>query len=482
VETLAGVDTLILTAGGLPYDLGTLRALGAAVVLEGGNVLLTTNVMVAPGARLVLDSPGTTLRMRSGPSGFVSLVAWKADLVLSGAEGAPLRVSGWDVDAARPDTVVEDGRAYVREVSGDMRLAHVRAAHLGFWAGRTSGVAWTGSSRVPATGGAVASSFFAGHYGAFASQAHNLSVTDSSFTANAVDGLSLHRSTAATSIRSSSAYANGRHGFSADLGSEAVTFQDVTAVGNAVQGIFFSGRPLAEGQSAGGAPVRTYGDVAIHGGRLHGNGGAGLRVVEAHRVSVIGTRAAGNRDGIALGDTAASTRVEGTVVTGSHRLGISATGGSATFSGNRVEGGLTGIRVEDAAVKVIGNDVAGATRHAISLVGAAMGSSLVGNTIAGRGPSGLDTFRLEPDLSIAQVGNDVEGWTRDRNNWEYWSTFIPNHPMVLLWVVVLGLPLVLGNRARKRPTPLGTAPYQDQFRRERRPPLRVDVATSGGAR
>jgi hypothetical protein len=147
VETLAGVDTLVLTAGGLPYDLGALRALGAAAVLEGGDVLLTTNILVAPGARLVLDAPGTTLRMRSGRSGFVSLVAWKADLVLSGAEGAPLRVSGWDVDAAGPDTVVEDGRAYIREVSGDMRLAHVGASYLGFWAGRTSGVAWTGSSR-----------------------------------------------------------------------------------------------------------------------------------------------------------------------------------------------------------------------------------------------------------------------------------------------------------------------------------------------
>jgi hypothetical protein len=260
-----------------------------------------------------------------------------------------------------------------------------------------------------------------------------------------------------------------------------VTFRDVTAGGNAVQGIYFSGRPLSEGRSAGGAPVRTYGDVAIHGGRLHDNGGAGLRVVEAHRVSVTGTRAAGNRDGIALGDTAASTRVADTVVTGSHRLGITATGGSATVSGNRVEGGLTGIRVQDASVKVTGNHVTGATRHAISVIGAAKDSSLVDNTIAGRGPSGLDTFRLDPELSIIQTGNDVEGWTRDRNNWEYWSTFIPNHPMLLLWVIVLGLPLALGHRARKRPTPLGTAPYRDDFRRERHPPLRVDVATRGGA-
>lgn len=484
VQTLEGVDTLVLTASGLSYDLAGLRALGVAQVLESGDVLLTENVLVAPGARLVLDAPGTTLRLRSDRSGFASLVGWKADLVLSGAQGAPLVVTSWDPGQGLPDAEVDDGRAYIREVSGEMRLEQVSAAHLGFWAGRTSGVAWTGSSSTAATGSVTGSSFRGNHYGAFASQTERLAITDAVFTGNAVDGLSLHRSTADATVRSSSAHANGRHGFSADHGSESVAFRDVRAVGNADHGIFFSGRPLSDGPSAGGASMRTYGDVQIVGGLLRDNGGAGLRVVEGHQVSVTDTRVADNDDGIALAGTDASTTVVDTVITGRHRLGISVTGGSATLAGNQVSGSLTGIRVEDAAVRVTGNDVTRATGHAISVIGAATGSSVVDNTIAGRGPSGLDLFRLDHAASVEQSGNDIEGWTQDRDNWAYWSAFIPNHPLLVLWVVILGLPLALTVRARTRPITLGTAPYRDELLHGRRPPLRVDAgraAASGGA-
>ena len=96
-----------------------------------------------------------------------------------------------------------------------------------------------------------------------------------------------------------------------------------------------------------------------------------------------------------------------------------------------------------------------------------------------------DTFRLDPELSIIQTGNDVDGWTQDRDNWEYWSTFVPEHPLLLLWVLILGLPLGAALRGRKRRIPVGAAPYQDAIRRERPAALRVDVgrgtATSGSA-
>jgi hypothetical protein len=473
VQRLNGADTLVLTAGGLAYDLADLLELDAATVLPTGDLLLTTSVFVAPGARLVIDAPGTTLRMRSGTSGFVSLVAWKADLALSGTEAAPLRVTSWDPVEEGPDTDVVDGRAYVRDVSGDMRLRYADVSHLGFWAGRTSGVAWTGSSSTVATGSILGSSFRANHYGVFASQGEGLTVVDAAFTGNAVDGLSLHRSTEATTIRTSTASSNGRHGFSADHGSESMTLTDVTAAGNDAYGVFFSGTSLSEGQSAGGASLRTYGEVEIVGGALRENGKAGLRVVEGNRVTLSGTRVTGNRDGIVLAGTTAPTTIEGAVITGNRRLGISVTGGSAVVADNRVGGAATGIRIEDAAVDTIGNVVSRATSHAISVVGTATGTSIVGNTISGRGPSGLDTFRLTPEQSVELAGNDVEGWTQDRDDLEYWSTFVPGHPMLLLWVVVLGLPLGFGLRSRR--IPVGTLPYRDPLRSDHPAPLRVDV-------
>jgi hypothetical protein len=483
VETVGGVDTLVLTAGGLAYGLPDLLALHAAETQPDGAVLLNVNVLVAPGARLAIDAPASAVRLRSEKSGFVSLVAWKAGLSLAGAEGAPLRVTSWDPARQRVDSDVVDGRAYIRDVSGDMWIRNVHASDLGFWSGRTSGVAWTGSARTVATGSIVGSTFSANHYGAFVSRGEDLRVTGSSFTANAVDGLSLHRSTAKATIRSSSARSNGRHGFSAGKGSEGLTFTDVTAAGNAAYGIYFDGTPLSKGGSVGGASLRSYGGIEIDGGLLRDNGKAALRVVDGHYVSVRGTWLMDNRDGIVLADTDAPTTVQGVVIAGGHRLGISVTGGYADVSKNRVVGAQTAIRVRDATAAVTDNVVARATNHAVSLVGAAEGSALVGNTISGRGPSGLDTHRLDPDSSVKEARNDVRGWTQDRDDWRYWATFIPNHPMLLLWVVLLGLPLAFAGPRGHRHIPLGAAPYPDGVRREHAAPLRVTAGrrvTIGG--
>ena len=451
-------------------------ALRAAEAQPDGAVLLTVNVLVAPGARLMIDAPGSSVRLRSEPSGFVSLVAWKAGLSLSGAAGAPLRVSSWDRDRQSVDSDVRDGRAYIRDVSGDMQIRDVYASDLGFWAGRTSGVAWTGSARTAATGSIAASVFSANHYGAFVSRGADLSVTGSSFVRNAVDGLSLHRGTATTTIRSTSALDNGRHGFSAAKGSVGLALTHVTAAGNAAYGIYFDGTALSEGASVGGASLRTYGGIEIAGGVLRNNGKAALRVVNGNDVSVRGTRVMDNRDGIVLADTAAPTTVQDVVVGGRHRLGISVTGGAAAVSDNRVIGAQTAIQVRDATAAVTENVVAGASNHAVSMVGEASGSSLVDNTISGRGPSGLDVYRLDPGVTVGQSGNDVRGWTRDRDDWAYWSTFIPNHPMMLLWVVLLGLPLAFARQNRRRRIPAGHRALPGP------PPARRGRAAQGGRR
>lgn len=482
VQEHDGTRTLVLTAGGLAYGLSDLIELGAAEVQPDGVVLLTEHVFVAPGARLIIDAPGTTLRLRSGISGFVSLVAWKADMTLAGADGQPLTVTSWSSRKRGPDPSPVDGRAYVRDASGAMELRHVTVSDLGFWSGRTSGVAWTGSSSTEATGAIMGSTFRDNHYGAFASKAEELTVIGSDFSDNAVDGLSLHRSTAQTVIEDSTARGNGRHGFSADQGSESVTYTDVTAEKNAAYGIFFSGTPLSDGRSAGGASLRAYGEVHVDGGVFRENGKAGLRVVDGDDVTITGTRVADNTDGIVLVGTAAPTAVQGSTVSGNDRFGITVSGGEAAVTGNKVSGSETAIRVRDAAVDVVDNNVREATSHAISVVGASAGSTVEENTIGGRGPSGLDVYRVAEGVSIDLATNDVGGWTRDRDNWTYWSTFIPNHPMLLLWVLVLGVPVLLGIRARRSAVAPGTKPYGDDIRREWQPPARVEVGrrTAGG--
>jgi hypothetical protein len=475
VQELDGTQTLVLTPGGLDYGLPDLIAHGAAQVEADGAVLITTNVFVAPGARLTISAPGTTLHLRSTSAGSVSLVAWKAGLTLAGADEQPLTVVSWDPESKSPDTTTVDGRAYVREVSGDLAVRHVAASDLGFWAGRTSGVAWTGSSRRAASGQILDSTFRRNHYGAFASESQGITVAGSDFSDNAVDGLSLHRRTADTTVENSAARGNGRHGFSADQGSESVEYTDVTAERNRAYGFFFSGTPLSAGQSAGGASLRAYGRLHLTGGVARHNGSAGIRVVGGHDVSLVNTRVVDNTDGIMLAGTTAPTTIEHTTIS-AHRFGISVSRGTATVRHNRLSGSETAIRVRDATVSVTGNQVRGATAHAISVVGASAGSSVRDNHIGGRGPSGLDLYRVADRGTVDVSGNDVRGWTRDRDDLAYWSTFIPNHPMLLLWVVGIGLPLLLTARARHAgPRAPGALPYPDHVRPGGSAPVRVNV-------
>jgi len=129
--------------------------------------------------------------------------------------------------------------------------------------------------------------------------------------------------------------------------------------------------------------------------------------------------------------------------------------------------------MRNASTAVRGNTVEDAVNHGISVVGTSVSTSVVGNTIAGRGPSGLDLYRLAPGVTVDTGHNHVDGWVRDRDDWTYWSSFIPNHPMLVLWVVILGMPLTLRLRARRGGRTTGTRPYGDDLRRERPAPTRI---------
>jgi hypothetical protein len=473
------VPSLVLTPTGREYGLGDLEALGAAVRSPDGTVDLVEHVLVAPGASLRIAAPGTTLRLRARGSQFVSLVAWKSTLVLAGAAGAPLRITSWDPAAGTPDPSPLDGRPYIRTAGGSMVLDHVHASDLGFWSGRTGGVAWTGGPRTSGSGSISDSEFTRGRYGVFASGTRDLAVTGSAFEDNEVDGLALHRGAVRTVVTDGRSAGNGRYGVSADLGSENLQLRGVDVSRNAVAGLSFSGAPFAAGPSASGAPTRGYGGLTVVGGRAVGNGVAGVRVVQGRDVSISGLTVAGGQDGIVLVGTGFPTRVQRTAVRDTRRFGISVRDGTAELEGNRLEGGAVGIRVIDATATVRGNEVRAAGHYGLSVSGRSDGSAVVANTLAGRGPAAVDTFRLTGE--VREHGNDVTGWTEDEDDWLYWSRFVPRHPMVVLWIVVLLVPLAARWRARRRRPPLGTPPYRDDLRRMRPLVQRLDGTTARSA-
>jgi Periplasmic copper-binding protein (NosD) len=259
------------------------------------------------------------------------------------------------------------------------------------------------------------------------------------------------------------AIGNGRHGISADLGSEDLRVTGVEVSGNAGSGLSFSGAPFAAGPSAGGASARTYGGLTVSGGRMDGNGGAAVRVVRAAGVSISGLTVSGSRDGVVLVGTRSPTTVQDTEVR-ARRFGITVADGVAQLLGNRLGGGRTGIRLADASGAVRANDVRATTHYGVSVTGSSV-STVEANTITGRGAAAVDTYRLTDDAEVDVRRNDVARWTEDEDDWVYWSRFIPRHPMVVLWVVVLLLPALSSLRARRRRPVPGTLPYADDLHR-----------------
>jgi hypothetical protein len=147
--------------------------------------------------------------------------------------------------------------------------------------------------------------------------------------------------------------------------------------------------------------------------------------VQAHDVSVDGLTVAGSRDGIVLVGTGLPTQVERTVVRDPARFGISVQNGAAELVGNRLQGGPTGIRLRDATGTVRGNEIRGATHYGVSVAGRSAGSAVEANTLSGRGPAAVDTFRLAPHADVVVLGNDVTSWTEDQDDWVYWSNSCP---------------------------------------------------------
>ncbi|MDN5860191.1 MAG: right-handed parallel beta-helix repeat-containing protein, partial [Pseudonocardia sp.] len=460
-RTPRGPATTVLPAAARSYTLDSLIRLGAArragTTADGAPVVeIVRSVLVLPGAKLVIDTPGATVRLASGPDGFVSLVSWAGAIAVTGAENAPLTLTSWD--GAGPDGVVADGRAYVRIIGGDLSTAFVKASHLGFWSGRTGGVAVTGLGDRPATATLKATDVRDSHYGLYTSDTSSVTVADSTFTANQAGGVLLHRGSANVVLERTTVNQNGGPGILAGRGSHTIALRQVTADANAGDGIRFDGGPLASDPGPAGASIAGHRDFRIEGSTVRGNRDDGVQIVDADDVVVTGNVVTGHGNGIVLTGAIVGARVEDNQVSGAVTAGIAVRDGpSGVLVGrNRVAGGLLGIQVRAARAEVRGNAVEGVTGHAVSLVGAVTGSTVVGNTLAGRGRSGLDTARMNPGAVVALDANDVTGWDIEIPLGERVADTVRDHPLLPLWVVVLLLPvllLVVRLRRRRRAQP-----------------------------
>jgi hypothetical protein len=455
IPSRGGLPTLVLP-GPSSYTLDDLNKAGATVPqAEAGTYLLADSVLVAPGATLKLGGVGLkTLLMDSSASGFASLVTWGGTLVLAGdSAAAPLAITGWDRTIHQPAIDSGYGRPYIRAVGGDLQLKYVTATSLGFWSGRTGGVAWTGISSRASTGSAVSSRFLGNTYGAFVSRASQVQFSDDLFESNELDGLRLHRNALNSSVTGSSAVRNGGNGFVVSRGSTGDVLKGDLALGNRGNGILINGRPLVTGASPSGGSMTSSIGTQVLDSETTGNGRTGILVEGGSGTVIARNIVCGPMTGIAIRGGASDTTVAGNEVRCGGRIAVSVgpevTG--TTISGNLLSNARIGLLVRNSpGVRIMSNRITGVSVFGISVRGASPGVVGNDNTIAGKGFQPIDTRggASPPLLTRSDVGA-----------WQHRSSltlvgYLRYHPILTTWFVILVLAALATLLARsRRPAP-----------------------------
>jgi parallel beta-helix repeat protein len=500
--------TLVLPerASNAPYTVADLVKIpgGYFQRLPDGSYLLGAHLFVAAGAELRLTSP-LTLRMGSIPGSFSSIVSFGGVISVIGTAPDPVRITSWNPQTGQSDTKVDDGRAYIRAIGGQFRMDHAEITDLGFWSGRTGGIALTGTERpvsvtkhlnkaqrheakqqrlaknknpdtaqsgggpgdleiepagpdakagtashVPAadlvTGSIQHSTITGNAYGVFVSGSDRTQILGDRIADSLVHGVLLHRYTKNATIQDTTVTGSGGDGFVLSRATQSVRITGCTSEGNGGNGFTLNGQPLAGGPSASGESLQAFGNSSVNGSIARGNHRYGVELLGGTNLAVQTSKIYGGDMGIVVRAGATGVQISGNELTGQARQGIALRDGvtGAQVAGNTITGVRTGIYLRDSNGDLVGNTVHGATAHAITLRGAAGGSRVTGNTLDGTGTSAVSSAASHG--RVAKSNNHTDGWHDT-------STFLSKakeyvKPMNVIWTCVLLLVLLAMFRSR----------------------------------
>jgi Right handed beta helix region len=511
--------TLVLTPRRDAYTIRDLLRLAPQTFVQqpDGGYLLSEHIVVQSGATLNLAaSGGLRLRLASDGDGFVSIVNYGGTLNIQGTEGRPVKIESWNRDTDGADLLTNDGRAYLRSIGGQVRLKHVQLTDLGFWSGRTGGLALTGTDRpnsgaldelgetmrvgkraqrereaaeakkkqstalsLNGKGKSTLSDLLPSGplplpeisiedpqysyvsaavqhtvvkrnaFGLFTASANGVDIRDSSFEDNLVDGLVMHRFVTNAVVESSTADGNAGDGIVLSRATTGIVLSEVEASRNHRNGLTMSGLPLANGPSATGSSVGSYGNNTVSNSRLDHNGRYGVEVMGGTNIGINGNDLNGNDMGIVVRGSAADVSVVGNRVTEPQRQGIAVRDGvtDSVVSGNVVSGGRTSIYVRGATVAVKRNTLTDADMHAVTLVGELGSTQVTENTISGRGPSAIDAKRAD-GVTMRQWHNDDAHWHDTTPFYVTLKKFL--QPLTALWLALATLLLFTAVRGTRR--------------------------------
>ena len=476
--------TLVLTARPEPYTMNDLLNLAPDTLVRqtpANTYLLSESIVVLEGATLNLTSEDDlTIRLESNPDRFVSIVALGGSLTVAGSDAATVSLTSWDSESAAVDTRTADGRSYVRVIGGHAAMSHAGFASLGFWSGNTGGVALTGADAVgqfdastespaadesvPEVAGALLLppgelseltaeagarnpfvsadikevSFTGNAFGLFVTSAVDVLVRDTKITGSLVDGLVFHRYVTDSTVTRTSSSDNAVDGFTVSRSSTGIVFSEVTSSGNGRNGISIDGQALADGPSAMGTAVESYGDNRVTDSRVMDNGRYGIEISGSRDVVLTANAIEANMVGVVLNHGADGTLVQDNTFGDQVEQSIALRDGvvGAEIRDNTISGSNTGVYVRDSAVAITGNDMTEVSNHGITLIGDASNVAVTHNSIAGFGSTPI------------HQGDSVGAHLRDNKILDWHPAITPTsvvksvfQPLTVVWLS-LGLLLV----------------------------------------
>ncbi|MBO3745170.1 right-handed parallel beta-helix repeat-containing protein [Streptosporangiaceae bacterium NEAU-GS5] len=487
-----------------PYTLADLLAVekGRYVHrMSDGSYLLGIHVFVADGARLRLRGP-LVLRMGSLPGSFSSIIGFGGDIEIKGTKQNPVQITSWDQRAQGPDRVTADGRAYIRAVGGRFEMEYAQVSYLGFWSGRTGGIALTGTDR-PASvyrhrtkeqrhqdkeerlagnknnqgsgsnfgdvetlpigsgtashvlgdelvSGSIQNSVIRGDaYGLFVSGSNQTQISNDKIIDSLVHGVFMHRFAKNATIEDTQVIGSGGDGFVLSRATEKVRVTDCLAQGNGRNGFTLNGRALAEGPSASGESLATYGDSSVNHSVARDNGRYGIEVLGGSRLAVQTSQIIGGDMGIVVREGATGVQISGNKLSGQRRHAIALRDGAthAHVAGNTIKDVVTGIYLRDSDGTIVGNTITTAANpkaHGVTVVGDAKNTAITRNTVIGSGTSAISVGRATDDVNVRN--NETDKWHDTSTFWVKAKRYVK--PMNVIWALVILLVLVSALRSR----------------------------------
>jgi hypothetical protein len=470
------LPTLVLTRGQGSYTAAMLVRYGALVLLPHHAARLLDNVYVGTSATLDLGGPDLrTLYLDSGRSGFATIVAQNGNLTFAGTTRHPMTITSWDWSTNSPGVDAGYGRSYICDAGGDMTFTDVHVSSLGFGSGQTAGVAWTGFSGRPGTGGAMSSAFTGNTYGAFVSQGSGMTFRDDLFESNEVDGVNIHKYSVHSSVIASSAVRNGDNGFTVDPAAHDTVLESDISEHNSRNGYFIDGVPPVVSAPASGMSIAPTASMLLGSGtRIEdstaaGNGKIGILVEGGTGTVIKGNQLCSSGAAVAIKDDSANAVITGNTVrcTPPFAFSVGPSAPGTVLSGNAVDGAKTGILIRDAGhVQLYRNLVTRATKFGIRVAGATSSVSGADNVIAGTGFQAIDARAGAPAPGL--YASNLSGWPRPKRKSSFWD-YLLFHPLATMWLSILFLVLLAWILARIRRMPPVPYPAATRWRREAGP-------------